>query len=763
MRHAALLLAILVACGDEPAKPTEQEINPPTASTKLSAATGGTVGTDAKLKIPPGALKEDADVRLEKRGAEWIATVNGQDHYAFNRPIEITLPYEKTAAGRRVRVAVWENDAWKPLPSRMNPDAQTVTAELTHFSRFTTQEFDPGFKIVSRWRGHTTRVQNYPDADHGGSMRNTAYTETHSLKWAFRVEQEEGSDAVRCVAESATWSVHITAVTLYNDHHRVQKHPEIRRGRSYAERELQKIASPYYYRMPDSGKDNVGFSIDNVVTIFTYTEKDAWYDGNLHVSEHKKERRLDITQHHLEGPPHRIQHDVRNGTELTEMWEEPKSKTIKGEVLHRIESIPVGGIVHVSAWLAEGGLPDFYTQAVDGKFELAVPDRPVTLELRYENAEAQIVERLRNRKGTVTVRYAQGTKDIDLGEQPEDGDRYYLGTFIYKAPHINQNTLVGELKADVPRDKLIELCPNRKKEVTERLDAEAPGNVTTIRFPGYVVCAPTCCVMAIKALGVDADALKLPQQIYDHYKANGGRFIFPFEWDPAAAQAYAAAKEGFEARPPTVTYQQLFDAAAALDVGKFKKLWPYVAADSHEDKQWLATLPSTGFRPWQGPDTITPALNALFPAIKAEYKWGDDIFTEALAPTVVKRLGSGALAMVSIDHLTRENNKPDKGGHYLALVGCIVDASGKIVRLIFNDPYGDLTQHPADQGYYDPAWLTGGTNTTTDVDPTGHKGAYVPYYPPDIKTYDGRLYSKYWILIRRADGSRPPLLKGDSQ
>lgn len=111
--------------------------------------------------------------------------------------------------------------------------------------------------------------------------------------------------------------------------------------------------------------------------------------------------------------------------------------------------------------------------------------------------------------------------------------------------------------------------------------------------------------------------------------------------------------------------------------------------------------------------------------------------------------------MVSIDHTSRERVgstlRATKGGHFLALLGAITNANGEIVRLIFNDPYGDLTQHPQDIGYYDSRWYTGGADTISDVDKTGHAGAYAPYGNPDIKAYDNRIYRKYLLVHNRTD------------
>jgi hypothetical protein len=784
----SIVLVLLLGCGKEPENTPAPSRAP---APKISAAAGGTIGSDARLDIPPGALKEDAAIGITREdrsepaihGPVWNITVNGREHYAFNAPVQIHLPYDPSKVSKRVRVVVWENGRWTPaLRSTPDPDRKIVTGELDHFSLAAVQEFDPGVKVVSRWRGHTTRVQNFPRADHGGSMESTAHRVTNAFKWAFRVEQDEQSEELRCVAESASWSVHMTEVTLVNGAHRVQKHPEIRAGRSYGEGELSKIVDPYYFLMPDTKKVKVGCTIDFGVTKFSFRERDAFYDGKLHVGEpYPVERQLDISNHHLEGPPHKIEHEVRNGTELTEMWEEPKSKTIKGAVYHRIRKpkddsdanidwvedkmIPVGGIVHVSAWLTEGGPPDYYTKAVDGKFEMTVPDKPVVLELEYVNPDALITERqvVKNgvRKGTVTVRYAMAQKDIDLGEETREDDRYFLGTYIQKAAHLNQNTLDGPVTVDVPKERLISVCPpTRRDDMMARLE-----HPTRIVFPGYVVCFPTCCTMALRALSLEADHADIAQSAYALVNTRNDPWSFPFPDQSAEWDMYWSFVRYYQANPNSFFAGVLERLDFRLNEAVFGQHWPFVAADAYTRKQWLATVKGTDHRSWQDPTVVKSTLEQKYGArLEIQYK-DRDIFTSASSPVVLNRLGAGCVAAVSIDHTSRKREggryRKEIGGHILVLLGAVVTAKGEVVRLIFHDPYGDMTQRPADEGYHDPAWIAGGADRINDIDETGRKGAYVPYYPPDIKAWDGRLRSKYWLLFRRPDGTRPPLLKGE--
>ncbi|HLG43031.1 MAG TPA: hypothetical protein VI643_06675, partial [Planctomycetota bacterium] len=545
-----------------------------------------------------------------------------------------------------------------------------------------------------------------------------------------------------------------------------------------------KIVGPYFFRMPDK-KVKVGCTIDSDVTKFSFMERNAWFDGtNVHVSESQVHRRLDITRHHLDGPPHKIEHDVRNGTELTEMWEEPKAKTIQGSIYHRIRKpkddfdsnidwvedkmIPVGGIVHVGAWLSDAptGPPDFYTQAVDGKFEMSVPDKPVVLELKYTNSDAKITERQvvskGVRKGTVTVRYAMAEMEIDLGEETRDDDRYFLGTYIQKAPHLNQNTLEGPVTVDVPKAQLIAVCPPlRLDNMMSRIE-----HPTRIVFEGYVVCFPTCCTMSLRALGLEADPVDIAQSAYDLYKSRRAPpWYWPFPYQSAEWDAYLQFLRYYETAPNSWVQDVLDRLAFWLDEAVFNKHWPFVAADSYTKKQWLATTEAGEYRPWQQPDVVEDLFKERFGSRLEILRRDRDVFESSSTQTVLNKLGAGCVAAVSIDHTSRKSvsgvYRKHIGGHIIVLLGAVVTAEGDVVRLIFHDPYGDMTQRPADEGYHDPEWIAGGADVVNDIDNTGHRGAYVPYFPPDIKAWDGKLYSKYWVVFRRTDGTRPPLLRGE--
>jgi hypothetical protein len=67
------------------------------------------------------------------------------------------------------------------------------------------------------------------------------------------------------------------------------------------------------------------------------------------------------------------------------------------------------------------------------------------------------------------------------------------------------------------------------------------------------------------------------------------------------------------------------------------------------------------------------------------------------------------------------------------LIGAVIDDEGRIKRWIFHDPYGDQTQHPSVEGYYDGK-SPPSNKDLYDKDSTEHKGAYAPY-GPGINSY----------------------------
>ncbi len=101
----------------------------------------GSVRGAQKLKITPVArtsreMKSGGAVMI---GPLFDINVGGQEHYAFDRPARMTVPYDpallpdpKTTQG--LTIATWENGTWAPLPSTIDAVNHTVTAELRHAS-----------------------------------------------------------------------------------------------------------------------------------------------------------------------------------------------------------------------------------------------------------------------------------------------------------------------------------------------------------------------------------------------------------------------------------------------------------------------------------------------------------------------------------------------------------------------------------------------------------------------------------------------------
>ncbi len=484
--------------------------------------------------------------------------------------------------------------------------------------------------------------------------------------------------------------------------------------------------------------------------------------------------------------------------------------------------VPVAGVAVLKAWITPSstppeGLRDFQTTTGDdGAFTLRINVSKkdyLHLALVYKNTEAQLKETCTisirgkdlyaardsqtgdswsvpfdlKRLGKAVVRYARATKELDLGadDRPAtlrkkdnsfyldfDGPQVLLvNTFCLATQHFNQMTQKLPVQLDVPVERLLELCPpTRLDDVRRRLDAAVTNGKTTVTFAEYVTCQPSCCTMALTCLGFQAGLVEVAQATYDHLKANDGKpdappWQFPIPTQPEKWKAYREFMETFD--PVEATPEDTADwkrAAAALDSEAFDSYWPYVDASSYTKQQWLANQEDGGYRVWQNATYFRPALEAKYAPNLSTSTEGSDVFSSANTPRVLNRLGAGRPAAVSIDHLSRERdyvNKvyvKDMGGHLILMLGAIVGNDGAIQRLIFHDPYGDLTRTPGDEGYHDPAWLAGGAEgDRSDVDKRDHWGAYAPYYPPDVKSWDGRLYSKYWTVFRRTDEPQTPL------
>jgi len=355
----------------------------------------------------------------------------------------------------------------------------------------------------------------------------------------------------------------------------------------------------------------------------------------------------------------------------------------------------------------------------------------------------------------------------------------FLNTFILKAPYLNQNRQSFTVKAVVPSAKLLQVRPMLVPEAAFRGQLPDGGNSangrTDVHFNGSVVCFPTCATMALGCLG----ALDVPdkgqtehiqevaQGIYDYVATDvqPPPWTFPFPADAAAKiaedekkiQAAEAAAKGLVQLVQAIADLKSVQDDEAAQMVPFRTYWPFVAATKDdENKQWLVTL--NGSRPWQYHAYVANGINKSYAGtVHADFRDGYNVFEHTIDAQIRNVLARGCPATVSIEH---KDSNGKKGGHLILLVGAVIRDSGSVARLIFHDPYGDQTQYPHDEGYYDPAMYSGGANTRTDVDRAPHTqapwalGAYAPYSNPDINSFGGSIRGKNWTIYSRV-GDKP--------
>ena len=118
-------------------------------------------GNGATLKLPPGAMAsaENMAMTMAADVPEWMRTsfagpayeirIGGREHTRFDRPGELTLPYSPLLApDGQVQLIVWEGGQWRPLPSRVDSNRNTVTAAIPHASYFSTLSMSRIAQIV---------------------------------------------------------------------------------------------------------------------------------------------------------------------------------------------------------------------------------------------------------------------------------------------------------------------------------------------------------------------------------------------------------------------------------------------------------------------------------------------------------------------------------------------------------------------------------------------------------------------------------------
>jgi hypothetical protein len=497
---------------------------------------------------------------------------------------------------------------------------------------------------------------------------------------------------------------------------------------------------------------------------------------------------------------------------------------VRGEIYHRVRIpqddkdfnvvlaggdwkegiIPVRGRVRVEAWTPRGDASIDKNQPADivaasddkGRFEVSIPDpeqvKLIRLRFTYSNKQARLLTECTTfemdagyiakalgatdkpaqldslkRVTECWLRWEEKPKRYSLGDESAGGPvarrsggtttleftktgGIFVNTFILQAPYVNQNTHPIKLaNVNVPAKMILDLLakntpaadlPATEAAVRTRLSLAAgqavPDESTTeLTIGGGEVCFPSSAAMALGCLGVVDDAAKGLQQIgqgcYDYfYKTNK-------EKNPSAFP-YRAPRFG-------------------------SRTWPF---SDNGDKQWLTTRPEGGYHPWQVASPAEPNLPGFVKQqfhVSTALRESVNVFADKADRRdrdVLQNLGRGNPALVSISH--RRYADAGQGGHLLCLLGAVVDNQGRIVRLIVHDPFGDQSQHPATEGYYDGKAHSGPAPASQDKslfdkDADGDKGAYAPY-GSDINSFRGTLESKYmlWFLNPKARQSGDP-------
>ncbi len=408
------------------------------------------------------------------------------------------------------------------------------------------------------------------------------------------------------------------------------------------------------------------------------------------------------------------------------------------------------------------------------------------------------------RRNECEVRWDGGTRRHPLGTETCGGTvrRYgdvhtlsfeglnsiLVNTFILATPYLNQNRHAIEVTAKVPAARLLAMRPAYvpEREVRARLGVPATGSApewstTTVPVKGAVVCFPTSVTMSLGSLGLipiapnpgtTGDIQRTAQGVYDFYSAkyaNGpmGRSmpeLFPFPRSPTMIDSMTESP----ATEPGV--RALQDHLIAQLKARYA-CWPFVDGNA-DTKKWLVSLPGKPtavgmwfgetatfdeevLRPWQMAWIVGEYVKAAYGAkvvwhteAPAEHPEWRNVF--AIEPRKLLRvLGRGGSSIVSISHLAETG----KGGHLIALVGVVIDGAGDVVRLIFNDPYGDQSRNPRVEGYYHLGRPVANDRSKFDRDPQtlGSRpagqdwGRYAPY-GPDVDSYDGRMEGKWWEI-----------------
>ncbi|MCD4751230.1 MAG: hypothetical protein K8R59_17810, partial [Thermoanaerobaculales bacterium] len=108
----------------------------------------------SKVVFPPGSISDSRPVVVTPVvhlpiemteddklpiGPMLDIAVDGQEHCSFERPIEVTIPFNRSLLPTgfpdgQPAIAVWEEDHWNVLPTRYDTERRVLTAEAPHAS-----------------------------------------------------------------------------------------------------------------------------------------------------------------------------------------------------------------------------------------------------------------------------------------------------------------------------------------------------------------------------------------------------------------------------------------------------------------------------------------------------------------------------------------------------------------------------------------------------------------------------------------------------
>lgn len=124
---------------------------PKPAAFRLTAAvdpqSGGEIATDGgvRVQVPPGAVDRATQLSVTPiealpdsmagsfAGPVVDVRVGDAEHYQYQRPVALTLPFDKNTPGD-VALATWENGRWQRVTSTVDREAGTVSAMVMHTS-----------------------------------------------------------------------------------------------------------------------------------------------------------------------------------------------------------------------------------------------------------------------------------------------------------------------------------------------------------------------------------------------------------------------------------------------------------------------------------------------------------------------------------------------------------------------------------------------------------------------------------------------------